>query len=455
MTMNKYELEKWSNIYPSELPPMEYSIPSEIATYPLQMDLLRDINTTINQLSLMMLGRIKNVSIAFCIICFSICANAQAVFQTMQRLPDTGQNTSCTTTFGEDADYNINSPFFTLNGNGTVTDTVTSLMWQQTDGGEMIIENAQIYCDNLTLGGYTDWRLPNCHELFSILNHDKVNPAADTNYFTKTLAEYWWSNELQVNDANKVWVTNAGGGVGNHPKTETMSAGGQKRFHVRAVRDVSPATLLPNHFIDNGDGTTTDLLTELTWQQIPSADSITWEQALSLANALSYAGYSDWRLPNIKELQSINDESLSNPSINQTFFNGVNANHYWSSTSLPNQTSRAWYLETQYGVTSYQFKTNKLYALCVRGGNLAAGIQENNSTQNDMMVYPNPSAGTIHILNENSIDELRITNLVGQLVFQSNPKLTNISVNINSTGIYFVTIASGNVISTKKIMIQD
>jgi hypothetical protein len=146
---------------------------------------------------------------------------------------------------------------------------------------------------------------------------------------------------------------------------------------------------------------------------------------------------------------------LSNPSINQTFFNGVNANHYWSSTSLPNQTSRAWYLETQYGVTSYQFKTNKLYALCVRGGNLAAGIQENNSTQNDMMVYPNPSAGTIHILNENSIDELRITNLVGQLVFQSNPKSTNISVNINSTGIYFVTIASGNVISTKKIMIQN
>ena len=131
------------------------------------------------------------------------------------RLPDTGQTTSYTTTFGEDADYNFNMPAFILSGNGTVIDTITSLMWQQTDGGEMTIENAALYCDTLTLGGYTDWRLPNCHELFSILNHDKVNPAIDINYFTHTLAEYWWSSQRQANDTTKVWVTNAGGGVGS------------------------------------------------------------------------------------------------------------------------------------------------------------------------------------------------------------------------------------------------
>jgi hypothetical protein len=150
---------------------------------------------------------------------------AQSIQKTINLLPDTGQTGSYTSTFGEDNDYTINAPSYTNNGNGTITDNVTGLMWQQADGGEMTIENAQIYCDNLTLGGYTDWRLPNCHELFSILNHDKVNPAADTNYFTKTLAEYWWSNEFQANDANKVWVTNAGGGVGNHPKTETLASG--------------------------------------------------------------------------------------------------------------------------------------------------------------------------------------------------------------------------------------
>jgi hypothetical protein len=379
----------------------------------------------------------------------------QSINKTMLRLPDTGQNTSYTNTFGEDADYDINTPFYLLNGNGTVTDTVTSLMWQQKDGGEMTIENAQLYCDTLTLGGYTDWRLPNCHELFSILNHDKVNPAIDTIYFTKTLAEYWWSSERQANDSNKVWVTNAGGGVGNHPKTETISAGGPKRFHVRAVRDVTTPTLLPNHFMDNGNGTTTDLVTDLTWQQIPYSDSITWEQALTLADTLTFAGYSDWRLPNIKELQSINDESLINPSINQTFFSGVNVNHYWSSTSLPNQTTKAWYLDTQFGVTTYQFKINKLYALCVRGGNLATGIQENYSSQPDLIVYPNPSFGTINIVNQNSIDDLRITNLFGQIVYQSNPKSKSVSVKINSTGIYFVTVISGKITATKKIVVEE
>ncbi len=388
----------------------------------------------------------------FIVARFSI---GQSLNKTMLRLPDTGQNTSYTTTFGEDADYNLNAPFYMLNGNGTVTDTVTGLMWQQTDGGEMTIENAQFYCDTLTLGGYTDWRLPNCHELFCILDHDKVNPAIDTIYFTKTLAEYWWSNQRQENDSNKIWVTNAGGGVGNHPKTETISAGGPKRFHVRAVRDVTTSALLPNHFIDNGNGTTTDLVTDLIWQQIPYSDSITWEQALTFADTLTFAGFSDWRLPNIKELQSINDESLINPSINQTFFNGVNVNHYWSSTSLPNQTTKGWYLDTQFGVTTYQFKINKLYALCVRGGNLSTGIQQYYSSQNNLIVYPNPSVGIINIVNENIIDDLRITNLFGQIVYQSKPKSKSISVQIISGGIYFATVITGKVTATKQIVVEE
>lgn len=397
----------------------------------------------------------KSIFTSVLFFCFSVCMNAQTVLKTMLRLPDTGQNTSYTITFGEDADYNINTPFYILNGNGTVTDTVTTLMWQQTDGGEMTIENAQIYCDTISVGAYTDWRLPNCHELFSILNHDRANPAIDTNYFTKTLAAYWWSSDRQANDSNKVWVTNKGGGVGNHPKTETLSAGGLKRFHVRAVRDVTSPALLPNHFTDNGNGTTTDLLTDLIWQQIPYSDSITWEQALTLADTLTFSGYSDWRLPNIKELQSINDESLINPSINQTFFSGVNVNHYWSSTSLPNQTTKAWYLDTHFGITTYQFKTNKLYALCVRGGNLATGIQVNYPSQNKLSIYPNPSAGTINIVNEKSIDDLHITNLFGEIVFQSRPDSKSISVKIDSGGIYFVTVISGKGKSTMSVVVTE
>ena len=386
---------------------------------------------------------------------FSAAINAQPVLKTMMRLPDTGQTTSYTTTFGEDADYNFNTPAFILSGNGTVIDTITTLMWQQTDGGEMTIENAIIYSDTLTLGGYTNWRLPNCHELFSILNHGRVNPAIDTNYFTHTLAEYWWSSQRQANDLTKVWVTNAGGGVGYHPKTETISASGIKRFHIRAVRDVVAPTILANHFIDNGDGTTTDLVTDLTWQQIPSSDSLTWEQALTLADTSSYASFTNWRMPNIKELQSINDESLINPSINQFFFSGVNVNHYWSSTSLPNQTTKAWYFDTHFGITTYEFKTNKLYLLCVRGGNLTTGINENSIAQNNLSIFPNPSKGIITIVSENNIDELKITNIHGQVIFQATPKAKNISLKLSTSGIFLITTISGSLITTQKILISN
>ena len=304
--------------------------------------------------------------------------NAQTTTKTMLKLPDTGQTGDFTTTFGEDADYTINAPSFTNNGNGTITDNVTGLMWQQTDGGEMTVENAATYVTALRLGGYSDWRLPTAHEGFSILNHQNNNPAINTTYFTTTTAEYWWSSDKQANDATKIWCTNAGGGIGNHPKSETVSAGGVKKFHARAVRSVSAATTVANPFTDNGDGTVKDNLTGLTWQKTPNTSTLTWEQALVYAEGLTLGSASDWRLPNIKELQSINDERLTAPSVNSTIFSTIGIKNYWSSTSLPNQTTRAWYLSTQFGITTYDLKTNALYVIAVRGSSTTTPVELTN-----------------------------------------------------------------------------
>jgi len=90
-------------------------------------------------------------------------------------LPDTGQLKSYTSTPGEDADFIINPPSYTDNGNGTITDNVTGLMWQKTDGGEMTFENASSYCLALELGGFSDWRLPVCNELFDMIFHTYKN----------------------------------------------------------------------------------------------------------------------------------------------------------------------------------------------------------------------------------------------------------------------------------------
>ncbi len=247
----------------------------------------------------------------------------------MLKLPDTSQIADTTATFGEDADYSINPQSFTDNNNGTVTDNVTGLMWQKTDNGESTWETALTNASTLTLGGYKDWRLPTPSELFSIFNHNNGNPAAlDTTYFPSNpsgAAEYWWSSDVYGSSTTSVWCSNSGGGLGGKPKTETLTAGGSYRYSARYVRGASPTN--SHNYLNNLDGTITDLDTGLMWTQVP-ASARTWEQALAYAEGLTLAGASDWRLPNIKELQTLTDYTLATatsatgikPSINRTMF---------------------------------------------------------------------------------------------------------------------------------------
>ncbi len=382
----------------------------------------------------------KKKLLFFAAILFSFEAYSQAVIQTMLRLPDTGQTTSYTATFGEDNDYMIQVPYFLLNGNGTVTDTVTSLMWQQSDGGEMPIENAKAYCDSLTLGGYTDWRLPNAHEAFSILNHQHTNPALDPAVFTATDAEYWWTKDRQSNDTTKIWVTNAGGGIGNHPKSETISAGGTKKFHVKAVRDVVPPITIPSHYTDNGDSTITDHATNLMWLKFPVSGSLSWENAISYAESLNLATYTDWRLPNVKELQSLNDESVVNPSVNGTYFGALGIKKFWSSTTLPNQTSKAWYWDNQFGVITYDAKTNVNDVICVREN------QSNTTAVNDLdtqerwpSVYPNPFTTSIHLFHLKDVERVELSDCFGRMRYKGvHPETQDFSS--LPSGLYFMRV---------------
>lgn len=357
------------------------------------------------------------------LVCLApLAGTAQPVSKTMLRLPDTGETMSYTGTFGEDADFTINAPFFTLNGDGTVTDTITGLMWQRTDGGEMTIEDATVYCDTLTLAGHVDWRLPDASEAFSILDHQLANPALDPAVFPVSAAEYWWTSDRQANDNTKVWATNAGGGIGNHPKSETISAGGIKRFHVRAVRDQSPPPALPSQFTNHADGTATDALTGLVWQRSSHADTFSWEDALSYADTLTLAGFGDWRLPNIKELRSINEESLVGPSLDGAVFGNAGARKYWSSTTLPNQTVKAWYLYTQFGITTYDLKTARHFVLCVRGGqDTTTGLIDRPASTLAVTVFPNPARDAVNIgfVTRGPFNAvLEIRDLTGRIVHQ-------------------------------------
>jgi len=378
----------------------------------------------------------------FLLLFITSIAFGQSVTKSIRLLPDTGQTTSYTTTFGEDNDYTINSPSYTDNGNGTITDNVTGLMWQQLDGGEMTIENAPNYCSSLTLGGYTDWRLPTPIESFSILNLQRNNPAMNTTYFPSSGADYWWTNTFQANDNTKVWCTNAGGGIGNKPKSETISAGGTKSYHVRAVRDIVIPTTLANHYTDNSDGTITDNLTQLVWQKVPNANPLTWEQAITYAEGLTLAGASDWRLPNIKELQSLNDESVTNPSVNSNYFSAIGVKNYWSSTTLlpnPNNLTSAWYWNTQFGITTYDTKTNTNYVICVRGIPTSLANHEVVKETNTIKVYPNPFISKLNIANSKGTEVYELYDEVGKQIYMGK-YLDKQDFSTLPNGIYFLKI---------------
>jgi len=279
-------------------------------------------------------------------------------------IPDTGQTQSYTETFGEDSDYTINPPSYTDNGDGTVSDNVTGLIWQQEDDDtRRIWEEACSYCDDLTLAGYSDWRLPSKKELMSIVNYGTgIFLSIDITYFSNTHGSFYWSSTTYVDNSSYAWDVNfSNGSVIHHSKSGNS--------YVRCVRG---GTIDAGDFTDNGDGTVTDNNTGLTWQQ-DEGGAKTWEDAIVYCEALSLAGYTDWRLPNIKELESITDDNLYDPAIDTNYFPDAHANYYWSSTTgidirYPEDSFYAWRIHFSSGSVSYYYKSLSHYVRCVRGG---------------------------------------------------------------------------------------
>jgi len=116
-------------------------------------------------------------------------------------------------------------------------------------------------------------------------------------------------------------------------------------YPVRAVRGLQS----DNTFVDNGDSTVTDTSTGLMWQQSTSNKNLfPWTAALSYCEALTLAGYTDWRLPNMKELRTIVDYKRS-PAIDTDYFSDAMFHDYWSSTTREVNPRFAWGIDFNYG----------------------------------------------------------------------------------------------------------
>ena len=131
---------------------------------------------------------------------------------------------------------------------------------------------------------------------------------------------------------------------------------------------LTPGLLHAAPFTDNGDQTVTDQKTGLVWQQASSASTMNWSNGLSTCEGLTLANQSDWRLPNVKELRTLIDNTKSVPAIDTVAFPNTQSSYYWTSTVYAPVTTFAWGVSFGLGlggVGSY-VQTNTYYVRCVR-----------------------------------------------------------------------------------------
>jgi hypothetical protein len=230
-------------------------------------------------------------------------------------------------------------------------------------------------------GGYNDWRLPAIKELASIVHFGNYKPAINTTYFPNTAASWYWSSTTDVGNTGYAWGVYFGHGrvyYGYKSYAGYVRAvrGGQSgpfghlaigSFDAVDSESMDNASIATGSYTDNGDGTVTDTSTGLRWQQAGSSNT-PWEQALAYCEGLNLGGYTDWRLPTSKELQSLVDYNRYNPAINTTYFPNTAASWYWSSTTYVSHTHGAWPVYFDDGSVTNGNKYYAGYVRAVRGG---------------------------------------------------------------------------------------
>jgi len=343
--------------------------------------------------------------------------------------------------YGQDAQFTVNPPEYADNGDGTVTDLITGLMWTKSPDwngdGELNYSDKMAYHEAVAFVkrlneqrylGYDDWRLPSIKELYSLILFSGVDPSGyegtetihlvpfiDTEYFDFAYGDV--SAGERVIDAQFLSSTKYVGKVMNGQEAVfgVNFADGRikayplsKKFYVLFVR--GNPDYGKNDFVDNGDGTVTDKATGLMWAKDDSGYCMNWKEALEYVqkmNEQSYLGYSDWRLPNAKELQSIVDYTRA-PDASDPSKRGAAIDTIFNVTSIINEG----------GEVDYPYYWTSTTHVSTRGNDINTSIGSN-------AVYI--AFGRALGWMQTPSKEYRLMNVHGAGAQRSDPKVGNVS----------------------------
>jgi hypothetical protein len=203
--------------------------------------------------------------------------------------------------------------------------------------------------------GIVNWRLPCRRELFSLISHQKINPALpDGHPFTDVFSGYYWTSSTCRRLTDQAWYIHLGGG---------RIFRGMKHCSYMVWPVAGPQhhdKLVSNRFMVEGT-TVRDRLTSQMWlRSIGEMEHpLKWEKALATIDALNAqkAGvYADWRLPNIRELESLVDLNCHSPALPADHPFGHVAEGYWSSTTSIYEKQYAWVLYPRDGAVGVGYK---------------------------------------------------------------------------------------------------
>lgn len=228
-------------------------------------------------------------------------------------------------------------------GEKTVVDNNTGLEWQQEfkPAAMISMDEAYYYCEYLNYGGHQDWRIPTLTELSTILHYDN-SPTIDLEYFPDTPPDKFWTSSDFTSSYQVRYQS-----IIDFEKADKASV---RQFDfieppypvatsVRCVRGETFETEIKANFMieleeESFQG---NPATNLIWKQVIGNfdNSFSWAARLKYCEDLDFIGISEWRLANVRELETITADEV----------------HFYSGSS---STTYAWSPEEHFGVTSYK-----------------------------------------------------------------------------------------------------